>query len=308
MTAAASSRPLYGAMMIVGAMIFIGVIDNFVQVFARHAGLWQFHFMRSLIAVPIIIAMMRIAGVSLWPRNPKGALIRTALIAGSMLLYFGSLPMMPIAQVGAGLFSSPIWVLVFSVIIFRAPIGPRRVAAVAVGFAGAMLILRPWEAGFTLWTLVPVASGALYGLAMLATRRYCAEESTLGLNLLFFAALGLAGAAGLSALSAAPQPALAQEAAFFFTGWEWPLPAEAWALLLVQAFGSIICVFMLTRGYQSADTSFVIIFDYTFLLSATITAWVVWGEQLVGLTLMGMVCIVAAGVFIGVRSAALEDG
>jgi len=306
--APASSRPLFGAAMIVSGMMLIGFIDNFVQVFADYAGLWQFHFLRSAIAIPMIIVLARLAGFRLRPTNWGGAMLRTGLIAASMLLYFGSLPMAPIAQVGAGLFTSPIWVLVFSALLMGSPIGPRRILAVAIGFSGAMLILRPWETGFTIWSVVPILAGALYALAMIATRRYCADEPTLGLNLLFFATLGAAGALGAAVLQAAPQPALAAEAAFFFQGWIWPLPPEAWALLLMQAVGSIIAVLLLTKGYQSAETSLVIPFEYTFLISASVTAWAIFGERVDRMTLIGMVLIVGAGIFIALRSASTDAG
>ncbi len=304
--AAPSSRPLFGAAMIVGGMVLIGFIDNFVQVFADYAGLWQFHALRSLIAIPTIFTIAWLAGFRLKPIRWGGAMLRTVLITASMLLYFGSLPMAPIAQVGAGIFTSPIWVLVFSTLLFRTPIGPRRILAVAIGFAGAMLILRPWESGFTTWSVVPIIAGALYALAMIATRRFCADEPTLGLNLLFFATLGLAGAVGAGVLHIAPQPDLAADAGFFFQGWIWPLPLTAWGLLAMQAFGSIIAVLMLTKGYQSAETSLVIPFEYTFLISASVTAWLVFGEQVDRTTLIGMVLIVGAGIFIAVRSASAE--
>lgn len=303
MTTEPANRPLFAAAMVVAGMTLIGFIDNFVQVFAEHAGLWQFHFLRSLIAIPATFIIARLMGYRLCPANWGGALLRTVLITASMLLYFGSLPMAPIAQVGAGLFTSPIWALIFSAILFRAPIGPRRNLAVAIGFCGAMLILRPWEAGFAIWSVVPVIAGALYALAMIATRRYCADEPTLGLNLLFFAALGLAGAAGAGVLGIAPQPELTGEAPFFFQGWVWPLPIEAWGLLAMQAIGSIIAVLAVTKGYQSAETSLVIPFEYTFLISASVTAWALFGEGVDRLTLLGMVLIVGAGIFIATRPA-----
>lgn len=305
-TPAPSSRPLFGAALIVCGMMLIGFIDNFVQVIADYAGLWQFHFLRSAIAIPMIFVVAWTAGFRLRPANWRGAMLRTVLIAASMLLYFGSLPMAPIAQVGAGLFTSPIWVLVFSAILLGTPVGPRRIIAVAIGFCGAMLILRPWESGFTIWSIVPIIAGALYALAMIATRRYCADEPTLGLNLLFFATLGAAGAMGAAVLQVTPQPALAAEAAFFFQGWIWPLPLEAWGLLSMQAVGSIIAVLLMTKGYQSAETSLVIPFEYTFLISASVTAWAIFGEQVDRMTLIGMVLIVGAGIFIALRSASPE--
>lgn len=291
--------------MIVAGMSVIGVADNFVRVFAEDAGLWQFHFMRALVAAPVILTLGRVLGWRLRPRRPAAALARTGLLAASMLLYFGSLPMAPVAQVAAGLFTSPIWVLLFSALLLGERIGPRRIAAVAVGFAGVLLVLRPWRAEFDLWSLAPVAAGMLYASAMLVTRRRCAEEPAMGLNLLFFLALGLAGAAGLAALELWPAPAAAGEAAFFFTPWRWPLSAEAWAVLIAQAFGSILGMFLLTRGYQSAETSFMALFDYAFLLTAGATGWLVFGDQLDAAALVGMAFIVGAGAFVMIRSARL---
>jgi drug/metabolite transporter (DMT)-like permease len=180
---------------------------------------------------------------------------------------------------------------------------PCRILAVAIGFSGAMLILRPWETGFTIWSVVQILAGSFYALAMIATRRYCADEPTLGLNLLFFAALGFAGAVGSGVLSVAPQPALAAEASFFFQGWVWPLSIEVWALLALQAIGSILAVLAVTKGYQSAETSLVIPFEYTFLISASVTAWALFGEGVDRMTLVGMVLIFGAGLFIVTGSA-----
>ena len=297
----AQDRPLFGAAMIVAGMSIIGVADNFVRVYAEHAGLWQFHFTRALLALPLILAASWALGWRLRPRRMGWSVLRSALLVTSMLLYFGSLPMAPIAQVAAGLFTSPIWVLVFSVALFRAPVGPRRVLAVGVGFIGVLMILRPWETAFTAWSLVPVASGLFLALANLVTRRACAEEPALGLNLLFFTGLGLAGAAGLAVMGDA---GLATgEASFFRSGWVWPLPGEAWAVIVMQAVVSVLAVFLITTGYQSADTSFMTLFDYTFLLTAGVTGWLVWGEALGPLALAGMALIVAAGAFIAQRSA-----
>ncbi|MEM7544787.1 MAG: DMT family transporter [Pseudomonadota bacterium] len=302
-TAAASERPLYGASMIIGGMVLIGVIDNFVRLMAEHIGLWQFHAIRAAMAIPLIFLVCFLFRRRFRPARWRGPLIRTGLIVASMLLYFGSLPMAPIAQVGAGLFTSPIWVLVFSTVLLGTRVGPRRIAAVMIGFGGAMLILRPWEAGFTIWSVVPVVAGMLYALAMLATRRWCADEPPLALNLMFFSGLGLAGLIGMGALATFPAPGLAADAPFVFTGWIWPIPPVAWTVIAVQAVGSIIAVLMLTIGYQSAETSFMTLFEYTFLISASVTGFYVWGERLDGLSLIGIAMIIAAGAFIALRSA-----
>lgn len=301
MTTGSIERPLYGAAMIVCGMSLIGVIDNCVRIIADHAGLWQFHLMRSLMAAPAIVAIAIALGVEWRPRRLGPAMIRTGCIAGAMVLYFGALPTAPVAQVAAGLLTSPIWVLLITALLLGGRVGPRRVLAVAVGFLGVCLILKPWQEGFTLWSLAPVLAGGLYACGAITTRRLCADEPPLGLILLFFIALGAAGAVGTAALAIWPAPGLEAEAPFFFKPPIWPVAGAGWFWIVVQAFGSILCVLLTTRGYQSAETSYVALFDYSFIISAGLTGWLVWGDRLDDAALAGVALIVAAGAFIALR-------
>lgn len=294
-------RPLYGAAMIVAGMAMIGVVDNCVRIIAEHAGLFQFHLMRTLMAVPLILVAARLSGLAWRPRRWGPALLRTGFVAGSMLLYFGALPAAPVAQVAAGLLTSPIWVLVLTAFVVSGTIGPRRVLAVAMGFAGVCLILRPWEAAVTPWSLAPLGAGLLYACGALATRRLCADEPPLALILLFFVAMGAAGAVGVAALAIWPQPELALDAPFFFKPPVWPLAPAAWSWIGLQAVASVVCVFLTTKGYQSADTSYVALFDYAFIVSAGLTGWVVWGDSLDATALAGIALVIAAGAFIALR-------
>lgn len=296
-----ANRPLYGALMIICGMSLIGVIDNFVRIIAEHVGLWQFHLTRTLIAAPAIVAVCMVLGIEWRPRRLGPALIRTAFVAGAMLLYFGALPAAPVAQVAAGLLTSPIWVLAITAVFLSGSLGPRRVIAVALGFAGVCLVLKPWDGAFTIWSLAPLLAGFLYACGAVATRRLCSDESPVALVLLFFIALGLAGGVGTLALTIWPAPGLAEQAPFFFRAPTWPVAAEGWFWIGVQAFGSIICILFMTRGYQSADTSYVALFEYSFIISAGITGWIVWGDRLDNLALLGIALIVAAGAFIALR-------
>ena len=296
-----AERPLYGALMIVAGMTLIGVIDNCVRIIADHVGLWQFHLMRTLMAAPAIIVFGAVLGIAWRPRRIGPALLRTAFISGSMLLYFGSLPTAPVAQAAAGILTSPIWVLLLTALVLGGKIGPRRIFAVALGFVGVCLILRPWEEAFTIWSLAPVAAGALYACGALTTRRLCADEPPMALILLFFIALGLAGALGSLGLAIAPAPELEAAAPFFFKPPAWPVASEGWVWIAVQAFGSIFCVLLTTRGYQSAETSYVALFDYTFIVSAGLTGWIVWGDALDAQALAGVALIVGSGAFIALR-------
>jgi drug/metabolite transporter (DMT)-like permease len=288
----------FGAAMIVGGMAMIGFTDNFVRVIAEDAGLWQFQFLRSAMALPLLVAAAWALGMALRPRRLWAVAARCAVNAAAMLLYFGSLPMMPIAQVGAALFTAPIWVLIFAAACFGRPIGPRRMLAVGLGFLGVLIMLRPDPANLSLVTLMPVAGGALYGLANLLTREWCADEPVGALLAGFFGALGIAGAAALGRIALAAPPAAWVEAAPFLTaGWSEPTGRFLFGTF-VQAAGSLVAVGMISKGYQSGETSFLAVFEYFFLVSVTFWAWVIWGETLDAASLAGIALIVAAGLVI----------
>jgi len=299
-----AERPtIYGAVMIVMGMVIIAFIDNLVRAIAEDIGLWQFHAVRTAMAVPLLLVFARFAGTRLWPENCLRVALRTGLITTSMLLYFASLPMMPITQVAAGLFTAPIFVLLFSAVLFRQRIGIWRIFAVGVGFAGVVTILRPDAAGFESTLLMPVLAGAFYALSTITTRQWCASEGTAVLLLAFFLAIGLAGVIGALVLAVFPAPeALVARASFIFAPWSAPT-LSTWGLMAVQAVASLIAVAALTRGYQSAETSYITVFEYSFLIMATFWGWFLWGDAPQIGDAIGIAIIIGAGAVIAVRGA-----
>jgi drug/metabolite transporter (DMT)-like permease len=292
-----------GAALIVAGMVVIGFIDNFVRVIAADVSVWQFHLMRSALMLPMLVAVAAAAGLPLRPRRWGRVAVRCAVQAAALVLYFGSLPFMPIAQVGAGLFSAPLFVLLFSAALFRHRIGRRRVFAVAVGFAGVLVMLRPDPANLSALTMMPVAAGALYGLSNLLTREWCADEPVGALLGGFFAALGATGALGCAIFTLWPVPEAAQAAAPFLTR-PWAVPsAVALFWIVAQAVTALVAVGCITHAYQSADTSYLTVFEYSFLITASFWSWAIWDEGLDALGYVGIALIVASGAIIAGASA-----
>ena len=117
-----------GASLIVAGMTAIGFVDNFVWVIAAEISVWQFHLLRSAIALPLL-ALAAAFGLRLRPNRPARVAARAALHGTAMLLYFAALGFLPIAQVGAGLFTAPLFVLLFAAILFGSasvPASSRR--------------------------------------------------------------------------------------------------------------------------------------------------------------------------------------
>lgn len=295
MTGLEKGNTRVGAGLILGSMAIIGLIDNFVVEIGRTGGLWQFHAMRAAMALPVLFFAAFLLRNGFRPRNSRGVVARTVFLASSMLIYFASIPVMPIALVVAGLFTSPVFVLLISHFVFGESIGPVRILAVAMGLLGGLLILDPTGAGFEPMFLAPVAAGFLYALSAVSTRRYCAQEHTLILLFWFFATLGMMGLIGASFMDGD------MGAPFHLRGWMWPGQVFLfWTA--IQAFGSIAGVFLLTRAYQVASPSYLAVFEYSLLVFASIWAWIIYGDTVTGQALIGMGLIALSGSVIALRS------
>lgn len=296
MQADTHTSPILASVLMVGAMAIIGVIDNVVILLAETIGLWQFHLSRALLMLPLIGGLSLLGMGSLCPQRPGPVILRSALIALAMLFYFASLALMPIAQALAGLFTSPIFVLLITALAMGHRIGPWRILAVLIGFAGILCVLQPNPYDFDAQTLLPVAGGLFYALSAILTRSHCAQESTVALLAAMILTLGLAGAIGLVVCSVLSLPD-----GFVTRGMVWDMqPALRW--IVVQAVGSTIAVFMLIKAYQIGETSYVAVFEYSVMIFGPLFAWVALGQVIGVMQVAGIGLIAAAGALLGWRS------
>lgn len=290
------------ALAILGYAVLIGFTDNYVRVIAAEAGLWQFHATRTAMAAALFLAVAPMMGLVLRPVNWRAVALRSAIHGAAMLVYFGCLAFLTVAQVAAGLFTAPIFVLIFARVLFGQRIGPFRIVAALVGFAGVVLVLGPGGGVAFGWaSVLPVLAGALYALGNLATREWCAGESAATLTLGFFLALGLAGLVGMGVLALWPLDAPPGADGFVLRGPVWPSGSFLfWTA--VQAAGSAIAVALMVRGYQLAEASRVAVLEYVILPVSAAWGWILWGETLTAGAVLGMILIALAGALITVRA------
>ncbi|MCC6008878.1 MAG: DMT family transporter, partial [Rhodobacteraceae bacterium] len=220
-----ANRVMLAAGLVLIAMAMLGYVDNFVRVIAEGSGLWQFHLMRSLMAFPLIVLAGAVLGQTLWPRRWGRVIVRSLANSAAMFLYFGALAFLPIGQVVAGIFTAPIFVVLISVLALGHRIGPWRVAAVLIGFAGVIIMQDIDGSRLSVLSLVPVLAGFFYATANVLTREWCAGESTMTLILGFFAAMAIWGLVGIGVLAFWPQVVPAGADGFILRGWTAPSSA-----------------------------------------------------------------------------------
>ena len=301
MQTAHPSSPVLASVLMVSAMAIIGVVDNFVIRLAETIGLWQFHLSRAVMMLPLIVGLSFLGFGGLRPQRFWAVLLRSVLITLAMLFYFSSLALMPIAQALAGLFTSPIFVLLISALLLNQKIGPWRILAVLMGFVGILCVLQPDPNAFDATSLLPVAGGFFYALSAILTRTHCANESTVALLAAMIVTLGLAGALGLAVFSVLPVVESDGPAGFVTRGWVWPMEAALpWVAL--QAVGSTAAVFMLIKAYQLGEPSYVAVFEYSVMIFGPLFAWVVMGQGIGPLQIAGIALIAAAGAVLAWRA------
>lgn len=292
------TRPLAAAASMLGAMAVIGVIDNAVPRLAQDIGLWQFYAWRVVMAVPVILLAAWLGLGTVRPRRAWAVALRGAMLAISMMFYFGALSMMPIPQALSGLFTSPVFVLVITALALRQPIGPWRVLAVSMGFTGILVVLDPDPANLGLATFLPVFGGLFYALGAIATRTLCAGEDVLAMLLAMFLIQGLIGLTGLGTV-ALLQPEVGEGAAGFVTrGWVWPMSPTVHGLMAVQAVFSVLGVGLITRAYALGEASYVAVFEYSVFIFGPLAAFVIFGQRVGWSEVAGISLIAGAGLVI----------
>ena len=287
-----------GAILLVVGISIFGFSDNLTMLVSDDVGVGQFHFSRSLFAVFMVALLGKLLGLSIIPKLWKPVLVRTFFMVVAIFLYFSVLPMIPIAEAGAGLFTSPIFVLLFSVIFLKERIGWRRISAVITGSCGVLLVLRPGGEGFSLYHLLPVLSGASYALGSIITFRHLSDESPLAILMSFIVAIGLCGGIFATGLTVFPvSEELITQAPFLYKGWQ-AVDSQFWIWMGVIAAGACLALSMMTRAYQIAQTSYAAIYEYAYLISVGIFSWAFWGVIPGMLSIAGIGLIIVAGILI----------
>ncbi|WP_417677251.1 DMT family transporter [Pseudodonghicola sp.] len=295
------NRPLTAAAVMICAMTIAGVADNVIPLISAEIGLWQFHLTRALLALPLLAALSALGLGRFWPRRYAPVALRSLLLAVSMMFYYAALSLMPIGEALAGLFTSPIFILLITALGLRQRIGPWRILAVALGFAGILFVLRPDPAHFDGSILLAVAGGLFYALGSIATRSLCEGESTVALLAGMLVAMALIGAAGVAVLAVFPVEAAPGAAGFALRGWVWPM-ASVLPWVAVQALGVVGGVFLIIKAYQLGEASYVAVFEYSVIIVAPFTAWILYGQAIEPAQAIGIALIVSGGGIIAIRS------
>jgi drug/metabolite transporter (DMT)-like permease len=244
------------------AVSCLAVLDAGVKALAESYPVPEIAFLRYVVGLifAVGIAARSSEGLGgLATRRPGGHLIRSFCNLGAMLLFYYAIARMALADVVAIAFAAPIFTTIFSVLLLKERVALRRWTAVAIGFAGVLVMVQPgggvWGAG----AAMALASAVLYALTVISSRQLSLTESSH--TILFYYSIVCLVATG------AVLP------------WQWltPAPEDVWLFLLVGLTGTLGQFFM-NQAFRFGEASMLAPLDYTALIWAAALGYIFWSE------------------------------
>lgn len=285
--------PLRGILLKVASVcVFVGMA-SLIKATAGHVPPGEAVFFRSFFAIPVIViwlAMRRELHLGVRTSNPLGHFWRGLIGTTSMGLGFAGLGLLPLPEVTAIGYASPLLVVIFAAMFLNEKVGVYRLGAVALGMAGVLIVLSPRltvgttdaDAREALGAMVVLGAAFFASLAQVFVRKLVATESTATIVFWFSVT-----ASALSTIT-------------IFWGWVIPAPREAIFLIIAGLLGGVGQI-LLTSSYRLADASVIAPFEYTSMLLAIGVGFFVFGEVPTPVMLIGAAIIISAGVIIILR-------
>jgi len=265
--------------------------DALIKLTSSSFVIWQIFVIRSLIVIPCLLAVAGRGALRL-PQAAGWVALRSAMLVAMWVCYYLALPHLSLPAAAAAYYTLPIFITLFSALVIGERISRTGWIAVALGFAGVLLILRPGPDDFNGFALLPLIAAMLYAGAMILTRTRCREASPLILSLALnigFVATGSVAAAGVALL-----PAEARQG-FLLAPWagmgapEWLSMALLAAALLIGSIGAAV-------AYQNGPPAVIGAFDFAYVAFAVLWGVVFFADVPDLASAAGMALIVGAGI------------
>ena len=276
------SDNLRGILLMVASMALFAMEDMFIKLAVAGIPTGEIILISGLFGVPIFAALAWRSGKSVWVRavwRPAVVVRNLGEMVGS-IAYVTALATVPLPTVSAVLQAMPLVVTMGAALFLREQVGWRRWSAIAVGFAGMLLVIRPGLDGFhpaALWVLITVAGLAVRDLASRAVPAEFSSTQVSGWGAMAIALLGGLMMAGSGAA-------------------ELPDGAQAMQLILMGVFGSA-GYWAITAATRTGEVAVVSPFRYARLLFAIMIGWLVFSEPADALTLCGAALIIGSGLY-----------
>ncbi len=244
----------------------------------------QMLLMRSIASVLVISPFILRGGVrSLFAvERPWLHVLRVVFATAEVLLFYWAVSGLALADTITYYLAGPIYVTVLAAFFLKERVGWRRWSAVAVGFLGVLIALKPSSGAFNYHTLIAFAGSILYALFLVVTRRL---RETPDVTLAAWQMLGT----------------LVAGAALAPFGWRAFAHSQDVPMLAMLGVTALVAIVAVNRSLRLAPASVVVPYQYTMIVWAALFGYFVFGEVPSWNVIAGAAIIVAAGLYIFFR-------
>ncbi|WCM24717.1 DMT family transporter [Paraburkholderia bryophila] len=218
----------------------------------------------------------------------RGQTLRALTLLGASGLFFAGLPYMPLSEAVAIVYSETLLVIVLAPLLLKEKLKPRDALAAAVGFIGVLFVVRPDGAHSSWLGPALLMSSAFFGaLSIVQIKRIRATDDS-GTTVLYFTVIGTL-VTGASLLLAWRTPSL-----------------EALATMALLGAFATAGQLLMTMAFREADAGALAPYNYTSIVWAALFAYVVWGETIGAMALLGIALIVGSSIAVAMRGKQAE--
>lgn len=260
----------------------LSLMDACLKVLSPHYSPFQVASLRGLSALPFVLLWVGYRGGYGKLLHVRFGLHALRGAIGIMMLatFAYALRSLPLTEAYAIFFVAPLLITVLAVVILKERVDWTRWLAIAVGFLGVLIVLRPTGAGaMTIPGLAMLACAVGYALTAITVRILGRTDSTE--SMMFWLTLMLGVGAGLIALP------------------DWrAIRPEHWIVLAGIAVTGSIGQFAITEAFRLGESSFIAPFEYTALAWGVGLDWFVWKTLPAPVTILGAFVIIASGIYL----------
>ncbi|MDQ0465377.1 drug/metabolite transporter (DMT)-like permease [Caulobacter ginsengisoli] len=208
-------------------------------------------------------------------------LFRSSAGTLGMILSFYAFQKLPLADANALSFTRTLWLVPLAFFVLKEPLGPRRIIAALVGFAGVLVMLKPGVGGhvFSWGEGAMLTASLLFALTITGMKVMTRDHSPFTL-LVYSAVLGLAFSIPGAVLT-----------------WRWPSPTDM-ALLAAMGVAGTITQGCYIKGMQIGDAGAMAPIDYSRLVMTVIVGFILFQEIPAWTTILGAAVVVASTLYI----------
>jgi drug/metabolite transporter (DMT)-like permease len=292
------NRQVLGMLSVAAGVSVFTIQDVIVKKLSGAYPVHEIVVLRSLVALPILIWVTHAEQRgSLKMRRGLLHLLRGLVLYISYTAYYLGVARMPLADVIALTFTVPLFVTTLGVLILGEQVRPRRWVALAVGFCGVLIILRPGFGLIQPAAAFPLISALAYSMSAVLARRLGATESGGAMALTATAVYVVAGALTAAVVEGFGPPAhIDEDIRFLLNPWVFPGSLDL-ALMVVCGGIAAFGFFFLSQGYRLAEANRAAPCEYAALPWGVLWGYLFFGNAPDAAMLVGAAILIAAGLY-----------